>query len=87
MGKFMDVIVPGGSDVDNAGGTYSKITFDPYVPKTIGKALNLVWSEGGFIDMLNNPLIIEYHYKNREDYLISFLSPDEIASAKRNNQA
>ena len=87
MGKFMDVVIPGAGEVDEIGGVYSKITFDPYVPKATGQALNLVWREGGesgaggFINMLGHPLIIEYHYKNREDYLISFLPPEEAAAA------
>lgn len=79
MGKYMDIIVPSGNDVDSAGECYSKITFDPYVPKAVGEALNLVWRDeegGGFVDMLGNRLIIEYHYKNRNAYLASFLPPD-----------
>lgn len=94
-GKYMDVIMPTGvgsnSEMDDIGRCYSKITFDPYVPKEIGKALNLVWRDGvsnegrdseGFFDMLGNRLIIEYHYKTRENYLYTFLSPDEKASKK-----
>lgn len=96
-GKWMDVIVPIGSGnsskEDEIGGCYSKITFDPYVPKDVGKALNLVWKDegnsegngegGGFFDMLGNRLIIEYHYKNRDNYLFTFLSPDEQTARKR----
>jgi hypothetical protein len=102
-GKYMDVIVPiehNSGEEDSIGECYSKITFDPYVPKAVGEALNLVWKEregsegsegsegcvGGFVDMLGNKLIIEYHYKNREEYLISFLSPDEVAAATARKQ-
>jgi hypothetical protein len=74
MGKYMDVITAPSE-------CCAKITFDPYVPKAVGEALNLVWKGEGFVDGLGNPLRIEYHYKHREDYLISFLSPDAAAAA------
>jgi len=74
MGKYMDVITA----PSECG---AKITFDPYVPKAVGEALNLVWKDGGFVDGLGNPLRVEYHYKHRADYLISFLPPDAAAAA------
>jgi hypothetical protein len=95
MGKYMDVLMPiSDKTVDDMGGHYSKITFDPYVPKAVGETLNHIWKcvqkedehrdgvEGYFIDMLGNRLYVEYHYKNREEYLISFLPPDEAARKK-----
>ncbi len=85
MGKYMDTVMPSGlGEADEIGECYSKITFDPYVPKETGQALNLVWNDstGGFFDMLGNRLIIEYHYKNREMYLASFLAPEEAIKIK-----
>ncbi len=75
MGKYMDMAIPGGSDSE---GYYSTITFDPYVPDSIGKQLNNLWNEEmyGFVDILGNKLAIEYHYKNREAYVQSFLPRD-----------
>lgn len=79
MGKYMDVIIPNIGTVVGGGGYYSKITFDPYVPASVGEMLNLLYSNelGGFVDMLGNRLIIEYHYKNRDKYLDSFATVDE----------
>ena len=73
MGKYMDVIY-NVKDHEH----YSKIVFDPYVPSYIQNALNELWSTeiGCYIDMLGNKLLIEYHYKNRDEYLASFNVPE-----------